>query len=543
MEPSSISSAAEAADGSVLEGARQLGGLASGLYGPGGRDKLVVTGGEAVVTNDLHQLFDLLDIDHPGARIAANGAVQQKETVGDGSTAVVLLTGALAARADELLAKGMHRASIAAGFHRAQRAAETATADLGAPVDGLDDARSRAAIRAALGRAAEMEASLETVIEAARLVREARQSGPDGTGIDHVEFHHRADARAPRVALCRGVFIEREPVTPNTPRSFENARIAVIGGAKKAGRGIEERELKRAGGSEGKGRTEVTLTADTPEELTAFRQREADEVASQVQRLADADVDVVFTAMGISDRAIAALDRAGITAFRGLQAEQARRVARTTGARIVMHLEDFGTDDVGTAGRVRVESGDDIHVRLDRCPASQVATLLVTGSTDAGATSLQRALMTGIVTGRTILGGARVVPGGGGIWMRLAAEVREARNEVADRSAVAMDAYADALEDLARALVRNSGADAIDTLAAMRAGGPNAVFDAETKSVRDAGDRGPFDLATVVEHAVTTASEVAVQLVRIDDRLPAATGSDEDADDYDFQPDPERDVA
>ncbi len=543
MDSSSITSADAGEDHAVLDGAVQLGGLAAGLYGPGGRDKLVVTDGEAVVTGDLHQLFDTLDLAHPGARIAANAAVEQKETAGDGSTAVALLIGALGDRADDLLAKGMHRATIAKGFHRGQRAAVAAVADLGTQIADLDDPRSRAAIRASLGRATELDGSVEAVIEAARLTQRARDRGTRGIGVDHVEFHHRTGASAPAVEFRRGLFLEREPVTPNTARQFEDARIAVLGGGKKAGHGIEERELKRTGGSTGKGRTEVTLQAETPEDLEAFRQHEVEDVKAQVQALVDADVDVVFTTMGISDRAIAELDKAGITAFRSLQAPQARRVSRATGARIVMGNTNIGPEDVGSAGRVTVESADETYVRIEECAESEVGTLVITGALRYDATSIQRALMSGISTGRTILQGTRLVPGGGGTWMQIAAAVRDEAKGVGDRSAVAMDEYAEALEELPRTLVRNAGGDPIDTLTRLRASGASGVFDADEKVVRDAGDRGPFDLAPVVESAVTAASDVVIQLVRIDDTLPAADDDDEVEDDYDFRPDPERDVA
>jgi len=87
MEPSQITATDPLDDVDVLDGAVQLGELAAALYGPEGRYKLVVTG-EPVVASDLQQLFDALDVEHPAAVMVGNGAVQQKERVGDGSTAV-----------------------------------------------------------------------------------------------------------------------------------------------------------------------------------------------------------------------------------------------------------------------------------------------------------------------------------------------------------------------------------------------------------------------------------------------------------------------
>lgn len=542
MEPSPITATDPLDDVDVLDGAVQLGELAAALYGPDARHKLVLTGEEPVVTSDLHQLFEVLDVDHPGAVMVGNGAVQQKESVGDGSTGVVLLARALAERADDLLVDGMHRASVADGFDRARAAAVAAISSISSPVDGLDDPRGRAAVRAALGGYGDVDQTLDAVTEAAGLVAEARRAGRDGIGIDHIEFRHVSDAHAPRAELLRGLFLEREPVTPNTPREFEDARVAVVGGGKNAGRGIEERELKRAGGSEGKGRTEVTVNPETPEDRTMFQQWEKAEVAAQVQVLADVDVDVVFTAMGISDSAVSALDQAGITAFRGLQASQARRISRTTGAALVMDLADLTPADVGTAGQLCVGT-DDEYVRIDRCPDSEVGTLLVSGTVHAGTASMQRDLMTAAVTGRTILEGGQVVPGGGGAWTRVAAAVRDEALSVPDRSAVVMDAFADALEDVPRTLARNAGGDAVDVLTGLRAGGPDAVFDSDDRTVRPAGEQGPFDLAAVVDGVVETASDVAVQLVRIDDVVRAADESDDEPTDYDFRPDPERDLA
>lgn len=543
MELSSAHSDEPLDEESLIEGAVQLGGLAAGLYGPDGSHKLVVGGAEPVIANDLQELFDALEIDHPGALLSGNAAVQQKEAVGDGSTGVVLLVGAFANRAEELLADGLHRSTIAKGFHRSKTAALDAMSDLATSVEGLDDPRGASAVRTALGESGVSGSTVRAIHEAATLVAAARDGNSRGIGIDHLRFRHVPNSDDDHVEVVRGLFLDREPVTPNTPREFDDARVAVIGGGKRAGQGIEERELRRSGGSKGKGRTEVSVNVDSPSDLEEIREHERADVAKQVQVLVDADVDVVFTTMGISDRAIAELDRAGITAFRSLQAAQARRVARTVGASVVMELTELAPEDVGTAGRVRVETiDDDTYVRIDDCPASELATVVVSGPLREGTAARERDLTTAILTGRDILEGARVVPGGGGIWTRLAAAVRTEARTVPDRTSIVMEAYADALEDLPRTIARNAGADSIDVRTELRAGGSQAVFDHETGAVRPAGETGPFDLASVVEATVQTASEVAIQLVRIDDVIPASDGDDEPDKEYNFQPDPERDV-
>ena len=541
MQQSDTRPAAAPDDATVLDGAVMLGDLVEGLYGPDGRYKLVETADGAVVASDLHRLLDELPLDHPGARLVASGAVQQKEVVGDGSLTLVLLARGLADRAQDLLDQGYHRATIARGYDQARRIATATLSDHGIGIESLHDQRGRAAVRDVLGGTVRTESVVDAAIEAAELVASARHGRAGGLELDEIEFRQVPTNEAPRVELLRGVFLDREPVTQNTPTAIEHPRIAVVGGGKKAGSGIEERELRRAGGSKGKGRTEVSVDASSPADLETFRRYESDDVQEQVQRLVDADVDAVFTTMGISDRAIAALDAAGIVACRNLQPDHARRLARATGARIVMHFDDLDVDDVGTGGRLRVETHDDTYVRVDGCDAGNVGTLLVSGTVDTGTVAFQRDVMTAVVTGLAILDGGELVPGGGGTTSALAGRIRDDATSVGDRSAMVMDAYADALEDVTRTLARNAGADPLDVLTTLRAADEDAVFDGDTRTVRPAGDRGPFDLLAVVEGAIDAATDVAIQLVRIDEVLPATTEDDEITD-FNLQPDPERDM-
>lgn len=542
MHPSEPRPGSGMGSATVFEGAVLLGDLVEGLYGPDGRYKLVETADGPVVASDLHRLLDELSLDHPGARLVASGAVHQKEVVGDGSLTLVLLARGLAERAQELVDEGFHRATVASGFDQARQIATTELPEHGIGIADLDDVRGRAAVRDALGGTVRSDSVVDAAVEAAELVASARHGRAGGLELDQIEFRQVSTTTAPQVELLRGVFLDREPVTRNTPTDIENARIAVIGGGKKAGSGIEERELKRAGGSKGKGRTEVSVDAASPDDLETFRQYETDDVQQQVQILVDADVDAVFTTMGISDRAIAALDAAGIVAFRNLQPDHARRLSRATGASIVMHFDDLAGDDVGAAGRLRIEAHeDDTFVRVDGCDAGNVGTLLVSGTVDTGTVAFQRDVMTAVVTGLAILDGGELVPGGGGTTTRLAADVRDAATSVGDRSAMVMAAYADALEDVPRTLARNAGADPLDILPTLRAADDDAVFDGEERRIRSVGDRGPFDLLTVLDGAIDAATDVAIQLVRIDDVLPA-TSEDDEVTDFNLQPDPERDV-
>jgi chaperonin GroEL (HSP60 family) len=140
-----------------------------------------------------------------------------------------------------------------------------------------------------------------------------------------------------------------------------------------------------------------------------------------------------------------------------------------------------------------------------------------------------------------VLSEETVVPAGGGIEIRLATAVRERARTVGDRRAVAMDAYADALEEIPRTLATNGGVAAIDIVTELRRC-EDSGFDTASGDVREAFPAGPLVSPRVVSASLDTATHIATRLVRIDDVLTG--GEDEEwisADEIDPRPVPSRD--
>lgn len=527
----------------LFEAAIELGDLLAGQFGPYGRKILVRSNGSVTITGDVHRLFDAIELTHPVAQLIATGAVQQKEIVGDGSLAVVLLAAGLAERANDLLEAGFQRATVQHGFDRGRRAALEALPRYRNHVDGFDDPAIRGVARASLATEyLDADPLVDAIIEAATIVDESRRGRNRGVDLSDVEFQVWPTDDPLGVELVRGTVLAREPVSEEMARELDAPRVAVIGGGKKAGTGIEERSLRAEGGSKGKGRTEVTVQAESTATLDALAEHEAESVATQVRALVDADVDAVFTTMGVSDEAIARLTDAGIVAFRALQAGQARRVARATGASVVMEVEELTPDAVGTAGRLRVQTeGGETTVRLEACGETSVCTLVLSGAVEESIAEIERDLRTAIVTTLDAVDAGATVPGGGGIERLMARSVRDTARGHPGREAMAMESYADALEDVPRILARNAGLNPVDVLPDLRAAPDDWGLDCGIGSVRRVVPDGPQTTERVVTSAVETATDLAIQLVRIDAVLPGAPPDDENTD-FTLQPDPERDV-
>jgi chaperonin GroEL (HSP60 family) len=524
----------------ILKGAIELGEFMRTCLGPDGQRKLLVFDDKYVVTDDVHRVFDEIDLPHPGARLVAQHMVAQKEDIGDGSLTTLLLASAFAGEASALLEEGFLRATIERGFDRAGTVAVEGIASRARTVPDDDRRILEALARTALNT--DRPELVAVVVEAATQIDAERRARNKGVDLEDLQFKMIVQPNTPPVELVRGVVIERDVVHEGMARQITNPRIAVIGGGKKSGSGIEERSLFRSGGNRGEGRTEVSFSPKTPKELSEFRDAEIHQVRDQVQRLANADVDAIFCTMGISDVGKRLLNDAGISAFRALTETDAAFLTRAIGSTVVMDIQAFVADAVGTAEELTVNTeADEPIVMITGCPEGRVATILISNPLSEYRKERERDLRTAVTVLLDAMDGEPLVPAGGGIEVALASDVRDVARKSADRTAVAMDAFADAFETIPWTLARNAGVDPLMVLAELR-GRDGTGFDTDGDWVREAFPDGPLMTARVARTAVDTATHVATRLIRIDDLL---EGREDDdwipASEIDPQPVPERD--
>src|ERR1043166_1203873 len=77
--------------------------------GPRGMDKMLVDSlGDVTITNDGASILKEIDVQHPAAKMMVEVAKSVDNEVGDGTSSVVILAGALIEKAEELIAKDVH---------------------------------------------------------------------------------------------------------------------------------------------------------------------------------------------------------------------------------------------------------------------------------------------------------------------------------------------------------------------------------------------------------------------------------------------------
>jgi len=80
---------------------------------------LVSPDGDVLITNDGATILEKMEIAHPIARLLVELSQSQDNEIGDGTTGVVVLAGALLEQAQNLIDKGLHPLNITNGFEKA----------------------------------------------------------------------------------------------------------------------------------------------------------------------------------------------------------------------------------------------------------------------------------------------------------------------------------------------------------------------------------------------------------------------------------------
>lgn len=103
---------------------KQIASTLKTSLGPKGLDKMMVSGdGDVTVTNDGATILKMMDVEHEIGKLMVQLSQSQDDEIGDGTTGVVVLAGALLDQAEALLDRGIHPIRIADGFELAAQCA------------------------------------------------------------------------------------------------------------------------------------------------------------------------------------------------------------------------------------------------------------------------------------------------------------------------------------------------------------------------------------------------------------------------------------
>jgi archaeal chaperonin len=482
--------------------------------GPKGMDKMLVDAlGDVIVTNDGVTILEEMAIEHPAAKMIVEVAKTQEAEVGDGTTTAVVIAGELLKKAESLLDMDVHPTVIAKGYVMATEKAQEILNKIAETVTENDqDTLKKIAITAMTGKGAEADKTRlsEIAIAAVKQVL-TRENGQVIINKDDIKIEKKTGGSVDDSELIQGIVVDKERLHEGMPKSVKNAKIALLDSAIE----IKSTEI------------DAKIQISEPGQLQAFLAQEEGMLRQMAENIAKSGANVVFCQKGVDDMAQHFLAKKGIYAARRVKKSDMEKLARATGAKIVTSTDELSKDDLGFAGLVEeVRLGDEQMTYVRECKNPKAVTILVKGGTNHIVDEIKRAMDDAIGDLSAAIISGKVVGGAGAPELELASGLRKYADSLSGREQLAVLAFAEAMEIIPRTLAENAGLDPIDVLTELKAahdkGQKWAGVNVFTGKPMDAWKSGVIEPLKIKTQAISSASEVAVMILRIDDVIASA---------------------
>ncbi|MEE8167592.1 MAG: thermosome subunit beta [Candidatus Hydrothermarchaeales archaeon] len=482
--------------------------------GPRGMDKMLVDNlGDVVVTNDGVAILKEMDVEHPAAKMMVEVAKTQDDEVGDGTTTAVVLAGELLKRAEDLLDQEVHSTVVASGYRLAAEKAKEILKETSVEITLDDeDMLRKVAMTAMTGKGAESskEYLADLVVKAVKAIAEV-EDDQVLIDTDDIQVEKKTGGGIEDTDLIQGVVIDKERVHSGMPRKVEKAKIALLNTALE----VEKTEFD----------AEIRITE--PQQMQAFLDEEERMLKKMVNKITESGATVLFCQKGLDDLAQHYLAKADVYVVRRVKKSDMEKLSRATGASIVSNIDDLSAKDLGAAGVVEeLKIGDDEMTFVKDCKDPKSVSILIRGGSEHIVDEVERSIEDCLGVVPAAMRDKRVVAGGGAPEVEVAKGLREYAKTIGGREQLAIEAFADSMEVIPRALAENAGLDPIDMIVALRAkhqkDGHRFGLDVYQGKVKDMLKEGVVEPLKVKTQAIDSASEVAVMILRIDDVIAAS---------------------
>jgi chaperonin GroEL (HSP60 family) len=504
-----------------LLAARLIVDLIKNFLGPRGLEKMFIDIlGEATITKHGATLLRKIDVDHPAAKVLIDASNAVDNEVGDGTTSVAILVGSLVEKAEQLLDMGIASSTVIAGYLKGLDFCLKILSSISRSFPNYDKEIMINIARTILGTKsislADSEGHLiaNLIVNAIYAIANFRQKSFE---VDDIKIEEKI-GNSSDICLIRGVVIDKSIDNHSMPKMVEGAKILVIN---------EDLDNNRT-------KIEAQINITYPSDTSSYLQHEYAIVKSKTQRIIESGATVLISQKGIGPLAQYFLAKEGIISIRRVKENDILWISKATGASVTRDLDEISDNDLGYAEKVYEKFiGDDRMVFVDGCKTPESVTLLLRANSKRALDEYHRSVLSVIKVLRSFVTSPRVTGGGGATEAIIANVIRRESTSITGREQIVLQKFAEALEEIPITIARNSGMNAVDTMARLRSkyafssiskcntGIGFYGIDTVQMSVQDVFDQSIIDVSIVKEQVIKAAVEVSNLLIRVDDVLMA----------------------
>lgn len=472
---------------------------------------MVSSDGEVTITNDGATILQKMEVEHQVAKLLVDLSQSQDNEIGDGTTGVTVLAGALLEQAEKLLDKGLHPVRISEGF---EQAAEVALRHLDSISDRVDFTKEDPTplIDTAMTT---LSSKIINVYKRkmAKIAVDAVLSVADldnnDVNFDMIKVEGKAGGRLEETELIRGIVIDKEFSHPQMPKELHDVNLCIL----------------TCPFEPPKPKTKHKLDITSKDAYERLFLREQEYFTTMVKQCKDSGADLVICQWGFDDEANHLLLQNDLPAVRWVGGVELELIAIATGGRIVPRFEELTREKLGHAGCVREVSFGTTKERMlviEQCASTQAVTILIRGGNKMIVDEAKRSLHDAMCVVRNLVKDNRVVYGGGSAEISCSLAIADFADTVPGIEQYAIRAFADALEDLPMALAENAGLSPITEVTTIKSrqlaeGNPRLGVDCNQLGTCDMKEHLVFETLIGKRQQIQLATQVVKMILKIDD--------------------------
>jgi len=480
--------------------------------GPKGMDKMIVgSDGDVLVTNDGATILERMDVDHQVAKLLVDLSKSQDNEIGDGTTGVVVMAGALLEQALKLLEKGIHPLRVAYGYEKACEVACEKVISIAKEIDiqADDHAALKKAACTALGSKVVSgqkdqlgKICVDAVLSVAIMDRR-------DVNFDLIKVEGKVGGKIEDCQLIHGIIVDKDFSHPQMPKVVKDAKMVIL----------------TCPFEPPKPKTKHKLDVKSAEDYHKLHANEQKYFRDQIKMIQDSGANLVICQWGFDDEANHLLYQSKLPAVRWVGGVELELIAIATGGRIVPRFEEITASKLGKAGiveEITFGTTKDQMLVIRDCANSKAVTILVRGGNQMVVDEAKRCLHDANCCVRNLIRDPRVVPGGGASEMCASLAVLKAADTENTIEQYSMKGFADALDNIPMSLAENSGLSSIGCMAEVKAlqqssGNSWHGIDCMQMGTTDMWSQNVYEACASKVNQFRLATQVVKMILKIDD--------------------------
>jgi T-complex protein 1 subunit epsilon len=480
--------------------------------GPKGLDKMMCSpDNDVTITNDGATILKMMDVDHQIAKLMVQLSQSQDDEIGDGTTGVVVLCGALLEQAETLIDKGIHPIRIADGFEMAAKHAVDHL-DVIADKFEIDHTNPEQLIKIAmttLGSKIINKCHRQMAEIAVNAVLAVADFGTRDVNFELIKVEAKVGGKMEDSMLVKGVIVDKEFSHPQMPKVLKDVKLAIL----------------TCPFEPPKPKTKHKMDVTSVEDYKLLKKYEEEKFDEMVKQVKDSGATLAICQWGFDDEANHLLLQRELPAVRWVGGPEIELIAIATGGRIVPRFQELNSAKLGKAGLVREISfgtTKDRMLVIEECLNSKAVTIFLRGGTKMIVDEAKRSMHDALCAVRNLVRDNRIVYGGGAAEIACSIAVGKEADKIKSIEQYSFRAFADALEAIPLSLAENSGLDPIQTLTETKAQQVTETNHAigvncSDKSTNDMKKQNVIESLHSKKSQILLATQLVKMILKIDD--------------------------